>query len=254
MKYAIGLYSVRDELAKDLWGTLRKIKAMGYDGVEFFGGFRHTAQEMKAALDDTGLVCVGWHTSWDSLSEGSLMAVITYNKVLGNKELVVPWIPDEMTNSKKALLATAKAFEEMAERLAHYGMKLAYHNHNSEFRDVEGDMPIHYLYDNTCLLGMQLDNGNALSAGPDTDIYGLLLRYPNRVRTIHHKPFSLKDGFSTMFGEDSIDWGKFFKLCREHQKNLEWHVVEYEDEKYSQMEGIELSIKALRKMEAEGKI
>lgn len=250
-KWALGMFSVREALAKDLWGTLRKIKVMGYDGVEFYGPFRQTAQEVKAALDDTGLECVGWHTSWHSVAdEASMMAVITYNKVLGNEELVIPGLPGEMTCSKAALLKTAKAFDEIALKLENYGMKLAYHNHGGDFVAVEGDLPIHYFFDNTKRLGLQLDAGNAWDGGPDVDIYAPLTRYPNRVRTIHHKAYSLKDGFATMFGEDSIDWAKFFKLCREYQPNITWHILEYEcAEKYEEFEGIRRSIDAVRGMQ-----
>jgi sugar phosphate isomerase/epimerase len=228
---------------------------MGYDGVEFFWEFRHTAQELKAALDDTGLVCCGWHTPWHYVLPGNLMGTITYNKVIGNNEIVVPGLPQEMTDSKEAWLKTAQMFNELAAKMAPYGMNIAYHNHGSEFKDMGGDIPYHYFYDNTVTeVGLQLDNGNAWTAGPDTDIYDPIVRYPGRARTLHHKPFSLKTGHATMIGEDDVDWARFFKLCEEHQ-NVAWHIVEYEcEEMYSQMEGIERCIKALRKLESEGKI
>ena len=119
---------------------------------------------------------------------------------------------------------------------------------------MEGDIPFHYLYDNTANVGMQLDNGNALSAGPETDIYDPLTRYPGRAKTLHLKPYSQKDGYATMIGEDDIDWPKFFALSYAHQP-VEWFIVEYECEtRYGQMEGVEACIKALKKMETEGLI
>ena len=254
-KFAVELYSVRSELAKDLWGTLRKVKAMGYDGVEFFGHFTHTAQELKAALEDTGLECVGWHTPWDYVQPQNLLATITYNRIIGNTEIVIPGLPGELTDSKAAWLKTAEAFNELAAKLKPYGMKIAYHNHGNEFMPMEGDIPWHYFYDNTVAdVGMQFDNGNAWAAGPDTDIYAPIVRYPNRMRTFHLKPYSLKTGYATTMGEDDIDWAKTFKLAREHQ-NVDWYIVEYENESlYTQLGGIEKCIEALRKLEDEGKI
>jgi len=246
-KFGVQLYSVRDELAKDLWGTLRRVKAMGYDAVEFFWEFNRTAQELKAALDDTGLICCGWHTPWHYVTPSNLMGTITYNKILGNREITVPGLPHEMTNSKAAWLETAKQFNEVAEKLALYGMGLSYHNHAEEFKPMEGELPIYTFMDATKTIGLQLDNGNAFGAGPDTDVYAPLTRYPNRVRTLHHKPYSIQNGFATMIGEDDIDWQKFFKLCDETQQ-IDWHIVEYEDEKYAQLDGIEACLHALRKL------
>ena len=250
MKYGLGLYSVRNELNKDFLGTLKSVKVMGYDAVEFYGDFNRTAQEIKAALDETGLVCCGWHTGWDMLDEKRLPTTITYNKVIGNVELVVPGLLNDMTKDKAAWLDTAKQFCAKARLLRKYGMNLAYHNHNTEFKDMEGGLPINYLFDNTCdLVGFQFDNGNAYSAGSDTDIYSFITRYPNRIRTLHHKPYSLKTGYATMIGEDDIDWGKFFKLCKEYQ-NIDWHIIEYEcEELYGQLEGVEKCLNAIKKLE-----
>ena len=280
-KFGVGLYSVRDELTKDMWVTLRKVKSMGYDGVEFFGNFTHTAQEIKAALDDTGLDCCGWHTPWTYLSDENFFGTVSYFKTIGNTEVVVPGLPEEMTCSKDAWLNTAKAFNEVALKLKPYGMKFAYHNHWTEFKEMDGDIPFHYLFDNVSDdVGMQLDNGNAFAMDPDTDIYDPYIRYPFKARTLHHKPFSHKAaanieekdyeiarlwtgkddtelagilaGFATMFGEDDIDWSRIFKLCAENQ-NIDWHTIEYECEKaYTQFEGIEKSINVFKKMEREG--
>jgi sugar phosphate isomerase/epimerase len=248
-KYGVQLYSVRDEFRKDMWGTLRKVKAMGYDGVEFFWEFSHTAQEVKAALDDTGLACCGWHTPWHYVQPSNLMATITYNKVIGNKEIAIPGLPGEMTNNKEAWFKTAKQFNDVAEKLAFYGMNLSYHNHADEFKNMEGDLPIYYFMDGTIpSIGLQLDNGNAFSAGADTDVYAPVTRYPGRMRTLHHKPYSIQNGFATMIGEDDIDWPRFFALCDKHH-NIDWHIVEYEDAKYTQLQGVELCLKALKKME-----
>ena len=254
-KFAVGMYSVRHEMAKDLLGTLREVKAMGYEGVEFFGDFDRTAQEIKAALDDTGLVCVGWHTPWHRVVGENLMSTIEYNKALGNTEIVIPSLPREMKGSKAAWLDSAKQFNEVAEKLKDHGMKLAYHNHSEEFKAVEGDLPIRYLFDNTIPeVGLQLDNGNAFSAGPDTDIYDPIIRYKNRARTLHHKPYSLKTGFAAMIGEDDIDWPRYFKLVGENQ-NIEWHIVEYESTSSTpQMESIRNCINNLKAMEANGRI
>ena len=253
--YALELYSVRDELKKDLWGTLRKVKKMGFDAVELFGEYDHTAQELRAALDDTGLICCGWHTPWHYVQPSSLLTTVTYNKVLGNTDIVIPSLPSERTCSKDAWLETAAMFERIADKLADYGMHLGYHNHKAEFVELEGDIPFNYLFDNTKNIGMQLDNGNALSAGPKPDVYNALKRYPGRAKTIHLKPYSHEKGYNVMTGEDDIDWGKFFSLCYEYQ-DVEWFIIEYEADSslFPPMEGVERTLKALMEMEEKGVI
>ncbi len=257
MQLAVQLYSVRDELAKDLWGTLRKVRKIGYEGVEFFGDFTHTAQEVAAALEDTELFCVGWHTPWRNVQPSALMSTVTYNKVIGNTDIVIPSLPDEMLADKDACLKTAAELEDIAERLAGYGMCLGYHNHGLEFKNIGGDTPFGYIFGNTSRLAMQLDGGNAMSgaeAGTEIDICDSIVRFPFRARTLHHKPYSIKDGFATMFGEDDIDWPRFFDLTAANQ-DVEWHIVEYEcDELYGQLEGIEKSFRALKTMKREGSI
>ena len=252
--YALELYSVRKDLQADLWGTLRKVKKMGYEGVEFFGEYTHTAQELKAAMDDTGLSCVGWHTPWLYVTPSHLLGTITYNKILGNTDIVIPGLPKDMCDSKAAWLKSAETFNGIACKLADYGMHIGYHNHGSEFTNMEGGLPWHYFYDNTVNVGMQFDNGNAWTAGPDTDIYEPITRYPKRAKTLHQKPFSLKTGHATMIGEDDIDWVKFFALCKAHQ-NVQWHIIEYEcEDLYTPLDGVEKCLVALKQMEDEGKI
>ena len=247
------MFSVRDDYQKDLWGTLRQIKTMGYDAVEFFGGFAYTAQELKAALDETGLVCCGWHTSYYALKPDQIVGTVTYNKVIGNTDLVIPWIPAEMYDSKESCLKTAKEFDEIAAKLAGYGMYLGYHNHNSEFSEVDGDWPMHHLFDNSERLTFQLDNGNAWSAGTHVDIYRLMERYQSRARTVHLKPWSLTSGYSTMIGQDDIDWPRFVRICKQ-RRNIKWFIVEYEcKDLHEPMEGIRLCLENLKSMEREGK-
>ena len=252
--FALELYSVRKDLKADLWGTLRKVKKMGYDGVEFAGAFVHTAQELKAALEDTGLRCISWHTPWQYVTPSCLLGTITYNKVIGNTDIVIPALSKEMSDSKAAWLKTAEEFEKIAETLAEFGMHIGYHNHGVEFKDMEGGLPWHYFYDNTRRVGMQFDNGNAWTAGPDTDVYDPFTRYPFRAKTLHIKPFSLKTGHATMIGEDDIDWPRTFKLCNTYQ-NVEWYIIEYECETlYTPIDGVERCIKALKEMESTGSI
>ena len=58
---AIQVYSVRDDAAADLRGTLQKIKDMGYDGVEFAGLYGNSPEDVRAMCDEIGLVPISAH-------------------------------------------------------------------------------------------------------------------------------------------------------------------------------------------------
>ena len=76
------LYSVRNELAADVRGTIKAVAEMGYEGVEFAGPPQHSAEELKSLLDEFGLVCCGWHTPFNLVQEDTLADTIEFNKIL----------------------------------------------------------------------------------------------------------------------------------------------------------------------------
>lgn len=233
------LYSVREDLSEDLYGTLEKVKKIGYKGVEFFGEFTHPAEKVADALDKTGLICCGWHTPWSYVQENQLEATITYNKKINNRYVIVPGLPRELTQDKEGWLEVAKKFNSLAKTLAQHGMSTGYHNHHMEFIPFpDGSLPYYILFDNTDQeVIVQLDNGNALKG--DGKIYEIPVRYPGRLKTVHLKPYSLTNGYDTMIGEDDIDLNKFVSLCQQNS-NTDWFIVEYESKKlYAPMDGVE---------------
>jgi sugar phosphate isomerase/epimerase len=86
----VQLYSVRKLCEKDLIGTLKAIKEMGYVGVEFAGYYGKTAKELKQILSDLGLVACGTHTGLDSIKPQNIAKTIEFNQEIGNKYLMVP--------------------------------------------------------------------------------------------------------------------------------------------------------------------
>jgi len=249
-KVSIGvqLYSVREDCKRDLPGTIAAIAKMGYVGVEFAGYYDRRAAELRKMLDDNGLVCCGTHTALDTLLGDNLSQTIEFNKILGNKYLVVPWLPEKYRASRQAWLDTAKLFNELAEKVKHQGMRVGYHNHDVEFKAIDPDPP-ETGWDTFCSntsrdVIMQLDTGNALHGGADPLPY--LYRYPERAVTVHLKEFSKKND-KALIGEGDINWKAFFALCKA-VGGTEWYIVEQESYAYSPIECIGRCLKNLRKM------
>ena len=239
----LGLFSVRRALEGDLEGTLCKVRDMGYEAVEFFGKAHDDPARVKAALAAAGLKVAGWHISIDTLSDAVFGATVAYHKAIGNKNLVVPGLPEEMTCSAAAWRATSAKMGGFVAKLAAEGMTLGYHNHHTEFAVLEGGQCAWDIMAGAPGLVLQLDNGNAMMGGADT--LAMLKKYPGRGLTVHLKPYSLKDGHSTMIGEDDIPWLETFAEL-ERQDATECALVEYEDAKYEEFEGVRLCIEALK--------
>jgi sugar phosphate isomerase/epimerase len=228
MPLATQLFPVADMLAKDLRGTLKLIKEAGYDGVEFAGGLKYAAQDVRFALEEAGLQIVGWHTPWDYLTPQNIYSTITYNKVLGNQFIIVPWRPDEILATRVSCLQFAAELTWVSDVLGGYGMVTGYHNHATEFRPTDDtkELPWDIIAQNTpSNVIMQNDVGNGMRGGGD--MVGLLKKYPGRAVTIHMKPFSsvTRDIF---FDDEKceVDWDEYFEICRK-TAGVRWYIVEY---------------------------
>ena len=85
---ALQLYSVRTDCAEDLPGTLAKVAAMGYDGVEFAGYYDYSADDLRKMLDDNGLICCGSHLGIQTLLGDELEKTAEFNRTLVNPYLI----------------------------------------------------------------------------------------------------------------------------------------------------------------------
>jgi len=225
---ATQLFPVAEMMMKDLRSTLKRIKADGYDGVEFFGGLRFVAHDVKCALEEAGLQIAGWHTPWQYLSPDNIHSTITYNKVLGNQFIIVPWMPDETLFSKESCLRFSNELTWVSDVLGMHGMVTGYHNHATEFRptDDTGELPWDIIANNTpSNVILQNDNGNGMHGG--ADMTAMLQKYPGRGVTVHLKPFSSKSN-DTFYDDPNceIDWDEYFKICR-NQAGVRWYIIEY---------------------------
>ena len=61
MKCGVQLYTLRDYMEEDFWGTLKKVADIGFKGVEFAGFYGQDIKEIKKFLDDCGMVCISNH-------------------------------------------------------------------------------------------------------------------------------------------------------------------------------------------------
>ena len=247
------LYSVRNDLDKDVYGTLKAVAKMGYEGVEFAGPPKHSARVLRAILDEVGLVCCGWHTPFALVQDDKLAETIAFNKILGNRYVIIPGLPGNVTGSRANWRKVADFFNQLTDKLAPHGMVTGYHNHHTEFTPLEGEAPWDTFFGNAAPeVVMQLDTGNALHGGGLS--VPVLKRYPGRAKSVHLKPYSPKlvkeserAPFGPVIGDDEIPWAEVFRLC-ETIGGTEWYVVEYESDAYPPLDAVDRCLKALKKM------
>jgi sugar phosphate isomerase/epimerase len=241
------LYSVRKDCQKDLPGTIEAVAQMGYQGVEFAGYYDYTAKDIRKLLDDNGLKCCGTHTQMTTLMPDNLSKTIEFNKTIGNKYLIVPWLDPKTHKSREDWLKTADLFNELAEKVKPHGMRVGYHNHAHEFKPINGERPWDILFSNTTKdVIMQLDTGNAMQGGGDPLVY--LKRYPGRAVTVHLKEFSATNK-KAIIGEGDTDWKQVFRLC-ETVGGTKWYIIEEEKDVYPPLEAAELCLKNFKKLQS----
>lgn len=242
---ALQLYSIRHECEKDLPGSLKAVAEMGYAGVDFAGYYGYDAPTLRAMLDDLGLKVAGCHTGIQTLLGDELPKTIAFNRILGNKYLIVPGLPESYRSSRDAWLKTADLFNAIAAKLKPEGMYTGYHNHHIEFAPMDGEMPWDTFFGNTVSdVVMQIDLGNALHGGGDPVAF--LKQYPGRARTVHLKAYAAANE-KALIGEDDVDWNAVFEVC-EADAVTEWYIVEYESDAYPPLESVDRCLQALRAM------
>jgi sugar phosphate isomerase/epimerase len=235
------LYSVREKCKTDLPDTLAVVSKIGYRAVEFAGYYDRSATDLRKLLDDNGLVACGTHTPYESVLGDKLKETVEFNRTIGNKFLIVPWMNE--AKSKQEWLDRAKLFNEIADQVKPDGMWVGYHAHSHDFKQIEGVTAWDLFFGNTkAEVVMQLDTSNCCEGGADP--VAVLKKYPGRARSIHLKAFG--GGPDAVIGEDKVDWPAVFAFC-ETKGKTQWYVLEHESGK-NPLDAVRRSYEALKKM------
>ena len=88
---AVQVYSVREDAERDFAGTMKKIKEIGYDGVELAGLYGLSPAEIKAAIEDAGLIAVSAHVPFQELKADMEGTVRQYEEI-GVKYIAIPYL------------------------------------------------------------------------------------------------------------------------------------------------------------------
>lgn len=185
------LYTLRGEMEKDFEGTLKKVKELGYEGVEFAGLFGKEGKEVKKILDELSLKAVSAHVPLTELLEDSNKTFKTY-KDIGLEYIAIPYLPEEYRPQAGNFDKTLKNISYICEKAKEYGITMLYHNHDFEFDVVDGEYYLDTIYKTISedLLKTEIDTCWVNVAGENPSEY--IMKYKDRAPVVHLKDFVMK--------------------------------------------------------------
>lgn len=188
---ALQLYSVRENVEKDFLGTLKEVKQMGYQGVEFAGLFNFPSAEIKNMLDEVGLVGISAHVPLSDLFSNKTQVINTYRQI-GCKYIAIPYLPGDRRPFSEGFYKTIEDIKEIGLECKKQGIVLLYHNHDFEFVKLDNKYALDILYDSVSddLLKTQVDTCWVNVAGENPSEY--LMKYKGRAPVVHLKDFVMK--------------------------------------------------------------
>src|ERR1700722_8852143 len=127
------LYSLRDDMKRDVPGTLKRVRQMGFDHVEAPGLYGLSAASFRRALDDAGLKATAFVAPYDQL-KNDLAGVQANLKTLGARWALLPWINHGDKFERADAERAAKDMNSWSKALNAAGYRFAYHVHGYEFQ------------------------------------------------------------------------------------------------------------------------
>ncbi len=220
------LYTLREELPKDVKGTLEKVAKAGYTTVETYGFSTKdqfwglTPQELKKILDENGLKAVSGHYNLGSfLYDGNtteLIASIEAAKILKSEFLTIPWVDEPFRRNIEDYKKIAARVNEAAKMCQKAGLKLAYHNHDFEFQEHNGVTGFEILLKETNkdLVFFELDLYWVIHSGNDP--LKLFKENPGRFKMWHVKDKDKNNNdLNTEVGSGTIDFKPLFAAAKQ---------------------------------------
>ena len=242
---SLQLYTVREETARDMPDTLRKVAEIGYPAVEFAGYGGLTPQEVKTILDDLGLRASGAHVPLDSW-ETNPEAVIAGMHTLDCVHAIVPMVPREQRGEEASVARLAENLNRWGEMCRQDGVILSYHNHDFEFAPLAETTMWEVLVRETDpeLVHLELDLYWIKYAGTDPE--AVLRDVGDRVSLLHLKDMAPDDTLSDLpVGEGTMPWTILLEAAE--AAGVEWYIAE-QDNPRDAMQDVTSSLQHMRNL------
>jgi sugar phosphate isomerase/epimerase len=242
---SLQLYTVREETARDMPGTLRRISEIGYPAVEFAGYGDLPPQDLKTILDNLGLRASGAHVPFDSW-ETDPGAVIADMHTLECAHAILPMAPPEYRGNEAVVADLAASLNRWGELCRQAGVTFSYHNHDFEFAPLGGTTMWDVLVRETDpeLVSLELDLYWIKYGGADPET--VLQDVGDRVYLVHLKDMAPDDALSDLpVGEGTMPWKGLLEAA--DAAGVEWYITE-QDNPRDALEDVKTSLQHMREL------
>jgi sugar phosphate isomerase/epimerase len=203
---------------------------------------------MRKLLDELGVRCYSTHNDEKYFSADNINRARDLNLILGTKYMVQAYSdPKPNLDGWKAL---ADRLNSAAATLEPSGLRPGYHNHDAEWKPIDGVRPMEVLAKNTKpSIMLQLDVGTCIEGGSDPAAW--LRATPGRVHSLHLKDWSSDPakGYKVLFGEGNAKWGEIFAAA-ESGGGVEYYLIEQEGSRFGELETSRRCLQAYRNTHA----
>jgi sugar phosphate isomerase/epimerase len=216
---ALQLYTVREGLAGDRAGILRRIAGFGYGAVEPYD-VTSDAAGLRADLDAAGLAVCSVHARPFGEQAEAVFGGIT---TVGADTVIIPHMPPERFADADSVGELARELNGIAARSADRGLRLGYHNHDFELSSLIGGRPALEVLADRLDPAVLLEVDTYWAAVGGQQVPELLGRLGERVRYLHVKDGPVtKDDPMTAVGTGQMPVAEILAAS----PSVEWNVVE----------------------------
>ena len=226
MRLSVQLYTLRDDLAADLRGTLERVRGIGLEYVELAGLYGKSPEEWRDLLGELGLKASGSHVGLEAF-ETDEAAALAEAKLFGDPFVIVPYVSADGFKAQAAELK--ERMRKVSGALKANGMSLLYHNHDHEMEMQNGRTLLEDLFDglDPQAVGAELDVAWVKIGGQDPVAYMRTLG--PYLRLLHLKDFS-GSGEGRKWvpaGQGEVDFDAVLPLARE--LGIEYGAIELDN-------------------------
>lgn len=201
--FGIGLqlYTIRDAMGIDVPGSLKKVSDIGYKYLELanyengkFYGMEPV--EFKKLVTDLGMEILSSHTQVEAegITLDNAKKMAEDHSKLGAKYCVQPWVVEEARKTVASFRKMVADWNKVGKIMKDHGIQFGYHNHNFEFKPLEGKIPYYDIFLaelDKDLVTMEIDLFWASKAGQHP--VEIFKKYPGRFQLFHMKDMYTKE-------------------------------------------------------------